>query len=509
MSGVVGRIAAGAVAVGAIMGVLAWAGLALAAGSLTPATARITIVMALAVGVGVAGLVGWVVARSVITPLGKMNALLAHAADGDLTGTANTGWPAEWGQIAASYNAVMTKMSRDLSAIAAEVTGLASASEELSVASGSIAGNAEQSSAEATAAAASAEQVSASVQTVASATEQMSASISEIATTTSRAASVATTAVSAAHSASATVTKLSTSSQEIGLVLKAITAIAEQTNLLALNATIEAARAGAAGKGFAVVASEVKDLAQETAKATEDIARRIDAIQADTYAASNSITEIVTVIDQISESQIAIAAALEEQTATTNEMSRSVAEAAEGTSQIARSISTVARSSESTSLGVRDGQAANASLSTMAMDLAVLVGHFTFVADTEAAEDGSAQITRAIGAHGTWKSKLNTAIERGAHSENVATVGRDDACAFGKWLAGASVEAGEREYFNKARAEHAEFHRQAALVLSAIDAGRVDDARAIAAHDGAFSEISRELTGTMMAWRKALQFAAA
>src|SRR5690606_21069933 len=139
-----------------------------------------------------------------------------------------------------------------------------------------------------------------------------------------------------------------------GNVVKVITSIAEQTNLLALNATIEAARAGEAGKGFAVVASEVKDLAQETAKATEDIARRVAAIQVDTVSAVEAIAEISTIIANINDYQLTIASAVEEQTATTNEMSRSVAEAATGSGEIAANISGVAIASETSNVVIAD-----------------------------------------------------------------------------------------------------------------------------------------------------------
>ncbi|WP_308442113.1 methyl-accepting chemotaxis protein, partial [Planosporangium flavigriseum] len=142
------------------------------------------------------------------------------------------------------------------------------------------------------------------------------------------------TAVSGAETATATVGRLGESSVEIGNVVKMITSIAEQTNLLALNATIEAARAGEAGKGFAVVATEVKDLAQETAKATEDISRRVQSIQTDSTAAVEAIAHIAEVIGQINSFQETIASAVEEQSATTSEMSRNVAEAATGATEI-------------------------------------------------------------------------------------------------------------------------------------------------------------------------------
>ncbi|MDO5698639.1 MAG: methyl-accepting chemotaxis protein [Dermatophilus congolensis] len=186
-------------------------------------------------------------------------------------------------------------------------------------------------------------QVSNNVQTVAAGTEEMSASIREISGNTSQAASVASDATQLANAANATVAKLGQSSTEIGDVIKAITSIAEQTNLLALNATIEAARAGEAGKGFAVVANEVKDLAQETSVATEDISRRVEQIQEDSASAVTAIGQIAEVIAQINGYQSTIAAAVEEQTATTAEMARNVSDAAESAEGIVGSIGGIAQ----------------------------------------------------------------------------------------------------------------------------------------------------------------------
>ena len=194
-----------------------------------------------------------------------------------------------------------------------------------------MAANAEETSAQANVVSAASEQVSKNVQTVATGVEEMNSSIREIAKNATESARVAGQAVSAADTANKTISKLGESSSEIGKVIKVITSIAEQTNLLALNATIEAARAGEAGKGFAVVANEVKELAKETAKATEDIGHKIEAIQADTRGAVDSIQQIGKVIAQINDISNTIASAVEEQTATANEMSRNVGEAAKGT----------------------------------------------------------------------------------------------------------------------------------------------------------------------------------
>jgi len=173
-----------------------------------------------------------------------------------------------------------------------------------------------------------------------------------------------------------TITKLGDSSMEIGEVIKVITSIAQQTNLLALNATIEAARAGEAGKGFAVVANEVKELAKETAKATEDISRKIEAIQGDTKAAVEAIGEISTVISQINDISNTIASAVEEQTATTNEMGRNITEAAKGATEIARNISGVADAAKSTSTGASHTNEAASELARLAAQMQALMQQF-------------------------------------------------------------------------------------------------------------------------------------
>ena len=159
-------------------------------------------------------------------------------------------------------------------------------------------------------------------------------------------------------------------------MIKVITSIAQQTNLLALNATIEAARAGEAGKGFAVVANEVKELAKATAKATEDIGQKIEAIQGDTKGAVAAIREISAIINQINDIQSTIASAVEEQTATTNEISRNVTEAAKGSAEITQNIAGVAQAAQETTVGAAETHRAAAELSRMAAELHRLVDRF-------------------------------------------------------------------------------------------------------------------------------------
>ncbi|GAB3267970.1 hypothetical protein GCM10027456_53400 [Kineosporia babensis] len=223
---------------------------------------------------------------------------------------------------------------------------------------------------------ATANQVSANIQAVAAGSEQMGASIGEIARSAGEAAREATAAVNAVESTTGTMNKLGESSREIGDVIKLITSIAEQTNLLALNATIEAARAGDAGKGFAVVADEVKQLAQETARATEDISSRVETIQADAVQAGESIGSVATVINRINEYQATIASAVEEQSATTQAINSGVNEAANGSTQIAGSISTAAQDAADTAQSMQQGTGSAAEIVALRRELNSLIGSF-------------------------------------------------------------------------------------------------------------------------------------
>lgn len=262
----------------------------------------------------------------------------------------------------------------DLVSTLEETAGqLAAAAEELSATATQLNQNASTTMEQSTAAAANTEEVSKGVQIVATNTEEMVASIKEIARNTSEAANISKETMKRTQDTNKTITQLGTSSIEIGNVIKVISSIAQQTNLLALNATIEAARAGEAGKGFAVVANEVKELAKQTAKATDDITNRINAIQGDTKEAVGAINGISQVIEKLNMISVAIAAAVEEQTATANEVSRVVKESNKGVEGIADVVRNVSGAARQSSAGAGQTLEAARSLAMLAEKLKVLV----------------------------------------------------------------------------------------------------------------------------------------
>jgi methyl-accepting chemotaxis protein len=340
---------------------------------------HITILLVvLALGLVLSIGVSLLIARFIRRPLQRVQHSLEAMARRDLTVAAGITSTDEVGRMAQALETAQQNFRDVIASVVGSAEAVASSSAELSESSVQIAAAAEETSLQAGVVAAASEQVSRNVQTVAAGSEQMDASIREIAENANEAARVASTAVSAAETTNATVSKLGVSSQEIGNVVKVITSIAAQTNLLALNATIEAARAGEAGKGFAVVANEVKELAQETSRATEDIVSRVEAIQNDTAGAVEAIGEIASIIQSINDFQMTIASAVEEQTATTNEMSRNVSEAAAGSGDITSNISGVATAAGATTEAVNQTRAAIDRLVGMSEDLRAQVASFVY-----------------------------------------------------------------------------------------------------------------------------------
>ncbi|WP_327004025.1 methyl-accepting chemotaxis protein [Dactylosporangium sp. NBC_01737] len=336
------------------------------------------IVAVIVVGLLLAVLLATAITRRIVRPLREVSQSLAKVAAGDLTHTVPVTSRDEVGQMAASLNQATESVRETVRALRTSADTLSSNSSQLTSLSDRIAVNADSASTQASSAASSADQVSRNMQTVSTGADEMGSSIREISASANEGARVAAQAVAVAQSTNATIASLGESSAQIGSVIKAITSIAEQTNLLALNATIEAARAGEAGKGFAVVAGEVKDLAQETAKATEDISRRVEAIQADTGRAVEAISEIGDIIARINDYQVTIASAVEEQTATTNEMNRNVGEAAGLGAEIAAHISGVATAAQATAQSTGESRQAAAELAALSDELRGLVSRFRY-----------------------------------------------------------------------------------------------------------------------------------
>lgn len=317
---------------------------------------------------------------SIEAPLLRVRELFKAMANRDLTQhmDLDPNQDSEFGEMTRLANAAVESMREVLRSMAEQSDSLAGASEELRVVSEHMSANAEETAAQAHVVTAASEQVSTSVQAMAVSTDGLSASVQEISRSTNDASAASSKAVSLAETADRAVTRLGESSAGISKIVRVINSIAEQTNLLALNATIEAARAGEAGKGFAVVANEVKDLAAETGRATQDIVRRIEAIRVDTQGAIEAIAEIRSFITKINDVQSSIAAAIEEHSATTGQIARSLSEGVRGTAEISNNIGGVAEAARHTSSGASDAKNAATELARMASELRRVIAQFAY-----------------------------------------------------------------------------------------------------------------------------------
>ncbi|HUI51712.1 MAG TPA: methyl-accepting chemotaxis protein [Terriglobales bacterium] len=338
--------------------------------------ARGLLVAALATLLLTSGTVVLLLRRLVVRPLKGVLQLANRMAANDFRNRLTVNSDDEIGQMADALNRALDKVSGAIQSVAENADDVASASEGLTHVSQQITSNSEETTTKATVVSSNTEQVNRNLQTVATGAEEMRATMHEISRNATESARVAEEAVRRAEATNTTVSKLGSSSVEIGKVVRTITAIAEQINLLALNATIEATRAGDAGSGFAVVANEVKELANQTAKATEEISREIATIQTDAKGAMEAIGAIREVIRQISELSGMIASAVQQQGETTDEMSRNLMSAAKSSGDIAQNITEVAQVAQGTTSKAHDSMKEANRLAEMSTELKRLVEQF-------------------------------------------------------------------------------------------------------------------------------------
>jgi methyl-accepting chemotaxis protein len=319
---------------------------------------------------------GWVT-RQILASVGVVRQALARLADGDLSvPVVPASGGDELAQMAHAAAEAAASMGQVVRRLASGVSTLDSAVERLSSSNSSMGEASTLAADQADGASAAVSKVNTNVQTVAGGTEEMRTAIQEIASNSQEAARVAQHAARTARATDEQVRRLGVSSAEIMSIVKLITSIAEQTNLLALNATIEAARAGESGKGFAVVAGEVKELANETARATEDITRRVEAIQGETLNVVTAIAEITSVIEQINDLQTSVAGAVEEQSVTVAEINRNVGEAAIGSGEVLTRVQAVADATRQTNDGVGTATVSARELADLSAELSSAIASF-------------------------------------------------------------------------------------------------------------------------------------
>ena len=327
-------------------------------------------------GSAIALLLGTLIVRSIVSPLRDSVDTLEVVAEGDLSATVDVRGTDELAMLGTALNTTVAQMADAMTSITAGTTTLATSAETLAMTGASIGAAAEQTSDVAANVSAAATQVSGNVAQAVTGAEGLRSSIQEIASSAADAAMIARSAVNDAEDTHRTVERLQTASQQVGDVITLIQKIARQTHLLALNATIEAQRAGEAGKGFAVVADEVKELAGQTANATDEIDRTIASIQVEVQAAASSLDRIAQVVGHISDTQTTIAAAVDEQQQMTGDITDRMAQAASGAEEIATTIRGVASATTETSEGVDGARTAAAALAQLADELARTAARF-------------------------------------------------------------------------------------------------------------------------------------
>jgi methyl-accepting chemotaxis protein len=477
-----------------------------------------------------ATVLGLAVAHSITRPLTAAVSQLDKVAHGDVSSEVSSEYLARGDEIGLLSRA-MQKMSVSLRALLKDVSSgvavLSNSSAELSANSGqmsasgrqasdrthTVAAAAEEMTSNVVSVAAGMEQTTTNLASVASATEEMTATIGEIAGNSEKARRITEEANHQAGRISEQMIQLGQAAQAIGKVTETITEISSQTNLLALNATIEAARAGSAGKGFAVVASEIKELAQQTAAATEDIKTRIAGVQSSTAAGIAEIGKISEVIHEVSDIVAAIAAAIEEQATVTKDIARNIGEATTGvrdansrvaeSSQVSQSIAQEIAGVDQAALRMADGsdqvRARASDLSRLAEQLQATVSRF------QVSGGNQAMLKAAIAAHADWSDRLKAAIANRTLDIPVSTIRADNQCQFGKWLYRAGISAAETqtENYRQTRQLHAKFHEEASKVAQLATAGRKEAAEQAMGSASEYHRISSALTNILKQWSAA------
>ena len=335
---------------------------------------------ALFVVIGFSLILTFVIVRSIVASIDKAKQMILDIVEGegDLTKRLEIGAKDEMSNLAECFNLLLDKLQDTMKEIGSQSNSLSQPCDTLITISDSMSSNSKLLTEMSTSVSAAVEEISQNVSTVATGIEEMNSSIKEIARNASEGVHVTTSALHVAESTNSTIGALSQNSVEIGNVINVITSIAEQTNLLALNATIEAARAGESGKGFAVVANEVKELAKQTCSATDDIGAKIRNIQENVENSVKALAEITDTISSINNIQTVIAGAVEEQAATTSEISRNISEASIGTSEIAKSITEVSGVAKTSNARAKDTQISASTLVNMTKVLQKEVNKFKF-----------------------------------------------------------------------------------------------------------------------------------
>lgn len=441
-----------------------------------------------------------IVTRAITRPIGLAVRLLGEVADGNVAQDVPSSLCARHDEIGVLAKAIQS-MTGGLRQTVHKLTGnaktLASASTELSSTAAQLASGAQETTSQSTTVASAAEQLSANMNTmsttaeqmsanvkaVASAIEQMNAAISEVAKNAEHASAVAGDAAKLGAASNSSFAELGAAAEEIGKVVEVIQDIAEQTNLLALNATIEAARAGDAGKGFAVVATEVKELAGQTAAATNDIRDRIGAIQGTTQRAVQAISQIGDVVKEVNGVSRTIASAVEEQTITTREISRNIAEAAMAvdtvasgvaqsavaTREISQGIAGVATAAHTTARGADSADDAGKSLLAMTEELQAIVSHFHV-------DDCRFHAGPIKMAHQKWRIVLAEMIA-GRRTLETRELKDHTQCAFGKWYFGEGQKLlGDLPVFQAIDREHEQIHAMARRIVETYNRGDKQEA---------------------------------